>query len=295
MAYETKIILDSVTPAGARLTTFQFTLPRIVLAEFNTHRMFSRNSASSRAIPVDKQIQRVIADPFIPRYFGKNQKGMQAGTELEEEDRVRAMNAWMNLIDSAVKHAQIFKDIGLHKQLANRVLEVVNWHTIVCTATEYENYWGLRDNGQAAPEIRDSAHEGQELYRKSEPVLVKEGEWHLPYVTGFDVGTEAWTQDQLIAMSSGRCAAVSYLNQDNQLDPNGDIKRTWERLIPGGHMSPTEHPAQSLTREQWIDVATQQCRSWIHNRVPVGNFWGWLQWRKTLSNEHDFNKIQKTA
>ena len=218
------------------------------------------------------------------------------------------MNAWMNLIDSAVSHAQVFKDIGLHKQLANRVLEVVNWHTIVCTATEYENYWGLRDNTQAAPEIRDSAHEGQELYRKSEPTLVKEGEWHLPYVTGFDFGSPTdgrpfdekvqpgpgWTPEELIAMSAGRCAAVSYLNQDNQLDPHGDIKRTWERLIPGGHMSPSEHPAQSLTREQWIDVATQQCRDWIHNRVPVGNFWGWLQWRKTLPNEHDFNKIQKS-
>lgn len=137
MAYETKIILDSASPAGGRLTTFQFTLPRIVLAEFNTHRMLSRNSASSRAIPVEKMIRRVMDDPFVPTYFGKNQKGMQAETELEEVERVNAKNAWMEASRSSIKYAQIFKDLGLHKQLANRILETFNWHTIVCSATEY--------------------------------------------------------------------------------------------------------------------------------------------------------------
>ena len=38
-----------------RVTTMEVTMHRFVLAEFNTHRVFSRNSASSRAIPVRKQ------------------------------------------------------------------------------------------------------------------------------------------------------------------------------------------------------------------------------------------------
>jgi len=294
MGYETKIILDSLSPAGSRLVTFQFTLPRIVLAEFNTHKMLSKNSASSRAIPVDKQIARVVKDPFIPRYFGKNQKGMQAETELEEVERENAKNAWMEWIRVCVKHASIFKDLGLHKQLANRTLESVNWHTIVCTATEYENYFGLRDHPQAAPEIRDSAHEAQEMYKKHEPTPLHDGAWHLPYVTGFDreqLEEAGFTERQLCEVSVGRCAAVSYLNQDNIRDPNGDMDRSTKRLLPSGHMSPFEHVCEALCRDRWISIATEAANQWIYNRIPVGNMWGWLQFRKTLKNEHNFKLI----
>lgn len=292
MSYETKIILDSISPGGARLTTFQFTLPRIVLAELNTHKMISKNSASSRAIPVSKNIERVMRDPFIPTYFGKNQKGMQADSELDEEEQKKALNGWLALIDTSLDFARYFDSIKLHKQLANRVLETVNWHTVICTATEWDNYWGLRDSIHAAPEIRDSAHAGHELYRSSSPVLVKEGGYHLPFVTGYDVGKTPWELKELIAMSAGRCASVSYLNQDNVLDPEGDIKRTWEKLIPNGHMSPTEHQAESLTWLQWVEVANRAARDWIYYRVPTGNLWGWYQWRKTLCSysEHNFLK-----
>lgn len=296
--YETKIILDSIAPSGGRLTTFQFTLPRIVLAEFNTHRMLSRNSASSRAIPVEKMIKRVVDDPFIPSYFGKNQKGMQAETELEEVERVNAKNAWMEWVKACLKYASIFKDLGLHKQLANRTLESVNWHTIVCTATEYENYFGLRDNKNAAPEIRDSAHAAQELHRKNEPRQLKDGEMHLPYVDGgeydkeFLVNSMKFTTKQLCEVSIGRCAAVSYLNQENVVDPNGDIDRAVKRLLPGGHMSPFEHVCEALSKDRWITVATRQAQLWIYDRVPVGNTWGWLQYRKTLKNEHNFKLLQ---
>jgi thymidylate synthase ThyX len=293
MAYDTRIILDSVTPAGARLTTFQFTLPRIVLAELNTHKMLSKGSASSRAIPVEKQIARVESDPFIPFYFGKNQKGMQAESPLDKENEEAAELAWRSLIKSSLDYARFFAKIGLHKQLANRVLETVNWHTVIVTGTEYENYFALRDNPAAAPEIRESAHQGQELWKKNEPILVKEGDWHLPYVTGFDIGKIRWDIKELLAMSAGRCAAVSYLNQDNELDPAGDIKRTWEKLIPNGHMSPTEHQAQSLTWMQWVEHSGRAARDWTYYRVPVGNLWGWKQWRKTLKNEHNFRLHQK--
>ena len=51
MAYHAEVLIDSVNPAGQRLTTFVLRFPRFVLSEFNTHRMFSRNASSSRAIP----------------------------------------------------------------------------------------------------------------------------------------------------------------------------------------------------------------------------------------------------
>ena len=293
MGYETKIILDSIAPSGGRLTTFQFTLPRIVLAEFNTHRMFSRNSASSRAIPVEKQVKRVMEDPFVPFYWGKNQKGMQAEQEVTPEDAERAKVEWLLQRDYCVDTAKALLAIGIHKQLTNRLLEPWMWHTIVCSATEYENYFGLRDNPQAAPEIRDSAHAAQELYKKSEPTPLTSGQFHLPYVTGFDYETliQSYGVKQLCEISIGRCAAVSYLNQENNRDPDGDMDRAVKRLLPSGHMSPFEHVAEALSQSRWRDIAGEQAHQWIENRVPMGNFWGWLQFRKTLKNEHNFKLL----
>ena len=296
MSYETKIILDSVSPAGGRLTTFQFTLPRIVLAEFNTHRMFSRNSASSRAIPVEKMLARVQDDPFVPQYWGKNQKGMQADEELLVGKQRVAQEEWLNARNHAVDHAKAMLEIGVHKQLTNRLLEPFNWHTIVCTATEYDNYFGLRDHKDAAPEIRDSAHEAQELYRKNNPLELEAGAYHLPYVAGYDLDQlldDFYSPVVLCNVSIGRCAAVSYVNQENIRDPEGDIKRAVERLLPGGHMSPFEHVAESLSREQWREVANEQCRQWVENRVPVGNLWGWHQVRKKMTNEHNFKLVAR--
>lgn len=302
MASGAKIILDSVTPAGARLTTFQITIPRIVLAEFNTHCMISRNSASSRAIPVKKKIARVEADPFVPKKFGKNARGMQNSSEaLGDEASAKALTIWKRAIEFACIAAGELAEIEVHKQLANRLIEFADYQVIVATATEWGNMFALRDHKDAQDEIRDPMHEAKELYGKSEPVLVPAGEWHLPYVTGYDVGAPTdglvrnlvggvpqWSRVELVHMSVGRCAAVSHLNQENQLDPHGDIRRTVERLIPSGHMSPTGHVAQSLTRDEWVEFAEKMAVRWIEDRVPVGNLWGWRQYRKTIAGEHDF-------
>lgn len=306
MGFDAKIVLDSVTPAGARLTTFQITLPRIVLAEFNTHKMISKGSASSRAIPVKKRVAQVSADPFVPRAFARNTRGMQpAVNALEGDDHERALRVWLSAIESMLEHAGALADVEVHKQLANRLIEFCSYWTIVATATEWSNMFALRDHPHAQDEIRDPMHMAKELYEKSEPVPVPSGEWHLPYVTGYSTGSPAdgrpfdasaqpgpgWTQAELVQMSAGRCAAVSYLNQENQLDPHGDIKRCAERLVPNGHMSPLEHPAQSLTHDEWVTFADEQAARWILDRVPVGNLWGWRQFRKTIEGEHDFSIV----
>ena len=210
MAYEAKIQKDSVAEqTGYRLTTVEVTLPRFVLAEYNTHRVFSRNSASSRAIPVEKQIAKVLQDPAMPVYWGKNQAGMKARTELNEFEILESKESWLISRDLAVLGAvalnggldnikddslakQIadmqedyrysFPDIHgpLHKQITNRLLEPFMWQTIITTATEWDNFFALRAHPDAQPEIQKAAQLILKAYNASEPEPVKEGEWHLP-------------------------------------------------------------------------------------------------------------------
>jgi len=275
MAYDVKIILDSISPAKVRLTTFEVTLPRIVLAEFNTHRMLSRNSASSRAIPVEKMLKKVTEDPFIPIYWGKNQKGMQAEEELTEELQNEAQKEWLRGRDSAVYHVERMLEVGIHKQITNRLLEPFLWHTIICTATEWENFFNLRDHKMAQPEIRKGAVLMKETLRFSNPQLVPVGQWHLPLVTGVDEATlssEGFTKEQLAQISCARCARVSYLTHDGKRDPQKDLELCAD-LMKNGHMSPLEHAAKADAMTVWF-----------------GNFRGWQQYRKTIPGEAIFGR-----
>jgi len=303
MTYAARIILDSIGPNGARLTTFEVTMPRIVLAEFNTHRMFSRNSASSRAIPVEKMLARVKEHPFFPAYWGKNQKGMQADVELTSQEQDEAAYEWSRAADEMIARAEKLRVIGVHKQITNRLLEPFMWHTVVFTATELTNFFALRDSRMAAPEIQKPAHLIVEAYENSKPMQLRAGEWHLPFVAfqellrGHDgewFGAILPTQEDWIywaKVSAARCARVSYLTHEGKRDPNADVE-LYERLVSQGHMSPLEHPAMALTELQWRDQAREAAQLWAEQRIPVGNFWGWRQLRKELSHEHDFSLLQ---
>lgn len=122
-AYECKVLADSVSPEGARLTTMEVTFPRIILAEMNTHRVFSRNSASSRAIPIKKRIEMVKKHPYVPQYWGKLQKGMAADEQIDRELRQQAEETWLDARDHAVKYAEELAILGIHKQTVSRLLE----------------------------------------------------------------------------------------------------------------------------------------------------------------------------
>ena len=312
--FNARVILDSIGPNGARLTTFELTLPRIVLAEFNTHRMFARNSASSRAIPVEKMLRRVLEDPFVPEYWGKNQKGMQAEQELLKEEQECAEEEWLYARDRAVDSARSLLNIGVHKQLTNRLIEPWLWHTIIFTATELDNFYALRANKMAQPEFRTPAEMLLDVYHASKPMELEAGEWHLPLVTNYEVFLSDAThrtwkrpnveedgrmRDQVMdqdewkywaKVSVSRCARISYLTHEGKRDLSEDIAKH-DELLTNGHMSPFEHPAMALTRTQWQALARSMANEWIERRIPTGNFWGWHQYRKTLRNEHDFSKI----
>ena len=226
MAYAAKIITDSVSEAGDRLTTMEVTFPRMVLAEFNTHRVFSRNSASSRAIPVEKQLQRILDDPFIPVWWGRRQSGMQADHELEGQDLEQARAEWLAARDSAVNHVQRLLELGLHKQITNRLLEPFMWHTVIVTATEWGNFFALRANPMAQPEIRVVAEMMRDVYGESEPVLVRDGEWHLPLIQPEERDGEFEFSEDARKISAARCARVSYLTHDGSRDLDADLKRS---------------------------------------------------------------------
>jgi Thymidylate synthase complementing protein len=283
MGYSAKVLCDSLSPACVRLTTLEVTLPRIVLAEFNTHRVFSRNSASSRAIPVEKRIAMVQADPFIPEQFGKNQKGMQAAVNLEEEETQRARTAWVYAMSLAVKQAQVLASLGVHKQLANRLLEPFCWQTIVVTATEWKNFFALRRSKEAQPEIKVAADMMFDAMAASSPKPIEEGEWHLPFILDEERG-HRWTTGDLCWISAGRCARVSYLTHEGQREPLKDIVLA-QQLFAKGHMSPFEHMATPAEAERPFqgEPGNTSWTSQFH-----GNFRGWLQLRKTFSNEDNF-------
>lgn len=257
-----EVVRDSVSPAGVRLTTIEVTLHRFVLAELNTHRVFSRNSASSRAIPVQRQLDAVLDDPAVPLEFGSNQRGMQAGPALTGEDHERALAAWLEARDAAVASARHLLDLGVHKQVANRLLEPFIWHTVIVTATEWDGFWQQRCSPLAQPEIRAAADAMRAAYDASTPAEVADGDWHTPYVRDDERDLDLETRKRIAA---ARCARVSYLTHDGRRDLSAD-EELYDRLVTAEppHWSPLEH------------VATP-----ADDPVP-GNFRGWRQLRHVI-------------
>ena len=270
MSFAATILTDSVTPTGHRLTTFQITFPRIVLAEFNTHRMLSRNSASSRAIPIKKMIERVENNPYIPTHWGSNKPGMQAGEEIENPETAKKF--WLVARDHAISMATGLDTISVHKQTVNRLLEPFMWHTVIVTATEWMNFFNLRCHKDAHPDISTIAHIMLFLYNDDNPKLLDYGEWHMPFTTEDDCTNI--DDDTLKKLSIARCARVSYLTHDGERDIPADLK-LYDRLLSGGHMSPFEHVARPLDPEGLCELKLQ------------GNFLGWAQYRKMIPGEDD--------
>jgi len=270
MPFSVKILADSLSPDNVRLTTVEATMPRIILAEANTHRAFSRNSASSRAIPINKRIQAVIDDPFVPEAFGANKAGMQAGEILQDQEAAKA--AWLAARDQAVSFAKTLSEIGVHKQWANRLLEPFAWQTVIISATSWDNFFALRCHPDAQPEIRKIAEMIREGLQANKPVPLRYGEWHLPLIFQEDASLN---KEERIKLSVARCARVSYLTHTGVRDTQADFN-LYDRLLTSGHLSPMEHVATPLA---YYEVC--------------GNFLGWKQHRKFILNENDYSKIKK--
>lgn len=249
---EAKIIEDSINEKGIRLTTMQLKYQRFIHSEFMTHRVFSRNASSSRAIPVTKMIEQVFTNPATPIYWGKNQAGMQAKEELTGVDLALVQDTWNEARLSAIRYAKRMNDAGAHKQIVNRILEPFQWIHVVVTATEWGNFYALRDHPDAQPEIQALAQAMKHAHDTSTPKLLKDGEWHIPYVSQEE--REQYSLKDTLKFSAARCARVSYLNHDqSNPTPEKDID-LHDKLVKSvpAHMSPVEHQAQSRTEDKFF-------------------------------------------
>ncbi|HDR9086299.1 TPA: FAD-dependent thymidylate synthase [Burkholderia vietnamiensis] len=287
-----RVIADSIAnlPGNtARITTLELRYWRAIHAEFMTHRVFSRNAGSSRAIPVSRMLEQVRNDPAGPIHWGANQRGMQAGSEIDtpvkfgtyeehdnpsdvplfvfDESDMSPRAAWALAAKEAAANAEAFMDAGYHKQIVNRLLEPFQWINVLVTATDWDNFFELRDHPDAQPEIQDLARTMKDAMGQSMPiprgnVSADPDSWHLPYV--LDSERNLLRLDVLKKVSTARCARVSY----EPFDGNPSIEKELERydLLVGSrplHASPTEHQAIPMK----------------HGNLSDRNFRGWHQHR----------------
>lgn len=315
-----KIVADSVSAInGKRITTFELEYPRFIHSEFMTHRMISKNAASSRAIPVSAAIQNIRDNTAMPVYWGKNRPGMSAIEECDEKVLEYTSSftgkdifssredAWLNAMDCSVEWAEKFNNAGYHKQIVNRITEPFQMIKVVATATEWDNFFWLRKHADAQPEIRVLAEKMWEARENSEPEILSCGEWHTPYVTHWrgkdnrlvyaietdevkiDNGEQVpvWNYlnlEDALKVSSSMCAQVSYRKADDTLEKALFV---YDRLVESKpvHASPFEHQAAPMSNH---NSHVEECydngvTGW--NRAlgfMSGNLSGWIQHRQLI-------------
>jgi thymidylate synthase ThyX len=315
MSIKAEIIADSISTKGYRLTTFILEYPRFIHAEVMTHRVLSKNAASSRAIPIEKMIQQVIDNPAMPTWWGKNQSGMQAKEELNATENTFEVNGilgsynttprrfcqdeWLRARDAAIESARAMSAAGLHKQIANRLLEPWFNIRVILSGTDFGNFFALRAHPDAQPEFQELAYKMLEEYNKSDPIVKKKGQWHIPFGDKMDMEKlffldefdEAFAHfdksredggleydkrinEIKIKIAVARCARVSYFNFEGTDDYAKDIAICNKLFgsVPR-HLSPTEHVAMVTDTYEMY-----------------GNFHDWKQYRKFFDGENLIDK-----
>jgi len=265
MTITAKIIADSITEDGNRLTTMQLMYPRFIHSEYMTHRVFSRNASSSRAIPITKMIESIRKDPAMPIHWGKNQPGMQADEELDGYAMYQCKETWLGAMEDAFVGAARMQKIGAHKQIANRLLEPFQHIHVVVTSTEWDNFFALRDHPNAQPEFQELAGQMHCLHLMNTPTPVAFGDWHLPYTQDSDGPLH-----KRIVKSAASCARVSYTNHEGKESTDEEDSKLYMRLITANppHMSPVEHQAMAVPGDKFF-----------------ANFRGWRQHRWELERK----------
>lgn len=264
---ECQVIADSVM-GGTRITSVQVKYPRFILPQLNTHRVFSRSTASSRAVPTAKLIEMVRNEPVVPVHWGQNQAGMVAEQQLDIGRAAAAESVWMEAAYFAANTAQLLADIGVHKQVVNRILEPFMWAETIITATEWDNFFKLRLADDAQPEIQALA---KAIKKAMDESIAVERVAHLPYLRGDENDCLRWTYEQRAKISAARCARVSYLNHNKQMPSVDEDFALADRLIEAGHMSPFDHQAMFNNGERYRN----------ENR----NFRDWKPYRAILEDE----------
>lgn len=290
-----RVLLDSISPRGHRVTTMEVVMHRFVLAEFNTHRAFSRNSASSRARPARRVIQEVSDDPALPLSWPREQRGMRGGDEVSVEDMSYGAEIWRDAAENAVKSASELTRLGVHKSVVNRLLEPFLWHTVIVTGDEeaYVNFFVQRCSPLAQPELRAAANAMLHAHTESDPCELDYDEWHTPLIQPEDVdlinaevlyrnsiywqANPNWSWWELTnRVSAARCARVSYLTHEGKRDVTKDLE-LYDRLVSADppHWSPLEHVCRPWSEDPVYDGI-------VAGGFPRGNLRGWVQLRHVV-------------
>jgi hypothetical protein len=287
------VIADSVSPDNKRMTTMEIEYPRFILAELNTHRMLSKNSASSRAIPVKSMHQHILENTASPVSWGKNQPGMKAKEYLDVEDTVEAIMLWEQARDNALEISEALAELNLHKQIVNRITEPWMMMKTVISGTEWANFFWLRAHADAQPEIQVLAQKMRDAYNNSYAQPLNPGDWHLPYIKTernrngrllyLDNANEIMTLCDARIVSASCCAQVSYRKNDDSLEKANKIFSQLIESVPA-HASPIEHQATPMTPNLGFGElgVTHRSRS---DQYWSGNLRGWIQFRKLIPQE----------
>jgi thymidylate synthase ThyX len=292
MTISAKIIADSISFNGQRITTWELEYPRMIHSELMTHRLFSRNAASSRAIPIEQVLEQVRTNPAMPEEWGYNQSGMQAKSIMEGVKKTAAQWTWKQAANVAVGSAKTLQALGLHKQIVNRILEPFVHIKVVVTATDYNNWYYLRNHTDAQPEIRILAEQMFKASGESTPEILHEGEWHTPYVSHkcggkeritYCCGGEPVSLEDALKLSASLCAQVSYRKADESIEKALKIYDQLVTMKPV-HASPFEHQATPMKcpkdfNRNWEKGVTH---SDVSSNFWSGNFKGWIQHRQLI-------------
>ena len=310
MTISAKIIAHSVSNEGKEIVTFFVQVPRFIWAEVLTHRVFSRNASSSRAIPIARLSADILNDTAMPVFFGKNQSGMQAREELNVSvenpftgEMMTREDAWRAAAADGVNWATAFSNAGYHKQLSNRLQENLGHIRAIITTTELDNFFELRCHEDAQPEIKALADAMCVAYTNSTPELIESGGWHLPYVGVADIEAAiemlrgvpgdrppsmAEINKILRKVSAARCARTSFKTFEGKISTIAEDMVLCDKLatVKPLHASPFEHAAtpdrkvntrrQIFIRGEWQPVS--EGLDWLHPE-DHRNFVGWRQSR----------------
>ena len=283
MTISSEILLDSIGPAGTRATTWRLRYPRFIHSSLMTHRVFSRNASSSRAISTTRMIDMVLADPVMPSH-GKNKQGMSPVEDLTDEVIRSVDERWSHLCSITLETARKFEEYKLHKQIANRILEPWSHITVIVTATTFDNWFKLRMHETAQQEIQELAMSMHTKYSDSVPTEIRAGDWHLPLIRESERGEDAAL---LRFVSAGRCARVSYLSDNKSLEDDASLA---VKLTTNGHWSPFEHQLCAMTKGEWNGEVAKLFSEALDKDEPfdpsaLGNAVGWRQFRKLFYGE----------
>lgn len=243
---------SSVT--GGKIATFICDYPRFIHAEVMTHRVFSRNAGSSRAVPVMSMVELANEKMCFPAEFRYNQSGMQPSEPMSEEDAALARKIWEETAQNCISGASQLASLKLHKQWANRMLEWFTPIRVLITATEWTNFLWLRDDKDAQIEIQQVARQILTLLNDVKPTVIGPTEYHLPFITRermpngilrYTVEGRTVNLQEAIAISQSCSAQISYRKSDTSYEKAKELRVMFleaERV----HASPFEHQARPM-------------------------------------------------